>query len=102
MPPRAVAPCATPRPDGDARVLRVPRCGLPPTRPPDRLTKPSTLVLKKSVHTRRLDVKPPCEWPTSQNALTLFFPTCVITEVTMFWRYSSSAADQICVGENGV
>src|SRR5215471_7556390 len=46
-----------------------------PMRPPDRLSHPSTLSLKKSVQTRRLDVMPPWEWPASQNAFTFFRPT---------------------------
>src|SRR5262245_50047745 len=78
------------------------RCAAPPTRPPDKLKNPSTFVLKKSVHTRRLDVAPPCEWPTSQNALMFWRPNCSITELTMFCRYWSSSAVQTRRGENGV
>ena len=40
-----------------------------PMRPPDRLSQPSTLSLKKSLQTIRFDVMPPCECPTSQNDL---------------------------------
>src|SRR5277367_3484127 len=50
-----------------------PRPGLPPMRPPDKLRNPSTLSLKNSVRIRRLEVAPPCECPTSQNALILMF-----------------------------
>src|SRR5438105_34568 len=52
------------------------RPGLPPRRPPERLSQPSTLSLKKSVRTIRFEVMPPCEWPTSQKALIFFLPTC--------------------------
>jgi hypothetical protein len=37
------------------------RPGLPPRRPPDRLSQPSTLSLKKSVRTIRFEVMPPWE-----------------------------------------
>src|SRR5262245_38579395 len=46
-----------------------------PMRPPDRLSQPSTLSLKKSVQTMRFDVMPPCECPTSQNDLIDARPT---------------------------
>src|SRR5882757_9309959 len=52
---------------GGPKVLARP--GLPPKRPPERLSQPSTFSLKKSVRTIRLEVMPPCEWPTSQKAL---------------------------------
>src|SRR5579863_3268036 len=48
--------------------------GVGPSRPPDKLSQPSTRALKKSVRTSRFDVMPPCECPTNQNALMLFFP----------------------------
>src|SRR5437660_10525778 len=35
------------------------RLGLPPKRPPDKLSQPSTLALKKSVRTNRFEVNPP-------------------------------------------
>src|SRR5260370_38697181 len=75
------------------------RPGCPPRRPPDRLSQPSTLSLKKAVRTSRLEVKPPCECPTSQKALMLSLPIWLTTEVTMFCRYSPSASDQNRVGE---
>jgi hypothetical protein len=50
--------------------------GVGPRRPPERLSQPSTLPLKKSVRRIRLEVMPPCEWPTSQKALIFFWPTC--------------------------
>src|SRR5262245_49038246 len=78
------------------------RPGLPPRRPPDRLSQPSTLSLKKSVRIRRLEVMPPCECPTSQNALMFSLPICSMMKFTMFCRYSSSAADHTRVGEFGV
>ena len=40
-----------------------------PMRPPDRLSQPSTLSLKKSLQTMRFEVMPPCECPASQNDL---------------------------------
>src|SRR5438045_3791010 len=49
-----------------------PRPGFPPRRPPERLNHPSTFSLKKSVRMIRFDVMPPCECPTSQNALMFF------------------------------
>src|SRR5262245_23232034 len=82
--------------------LRLTRPGLPPRRPPERLSHPSTFVLKKSVRSRRFDVIPPCEWPASQNALMLLAPICSVTNDTMFFKYSSSASDQVRVGELGV
>src|SRR4051812_18386764 len=83
----AVPPRPPPR---GARLPKLPpRWGEPPTRPPDKLRKPSTLVLKKSVHTKRLEVAPPCECPTNQKALMLFLPASSMMDVTMFWRYSS-------------
>src|SRR5215813_2070828 len=78
------------------------RPGLPPRRPPDKLSQPSTLSLKKSVRMIRFDVRPPCECPTSQNALMFSLPSWSITEVAMFCRYVSSSADQTRVGEFGV
>src|SRR5215208_1549019 len=78
------------------------RPGLPPKRPPDKLSQPSTLSLKKSVRKSRFDVMPPCECPTSQKALMFSLPICPTTELTMFCRYSSSAADHALVGEFGV
>src|SRR6476646_9193677 len=78
------------------------RPALPPKRPPDRLSHPSTLSRKKGVRTRRFDVRPPCEWPTSQKALIFSLPICSTREVTMFCRYSSSVADHVLVGELGV
>src|SRR5687767_6352428 len=73
------------------------RGAAPPSRPPDRLRKPSTLLLKKSVQTSRREVAPPCEWPASQKACTFARPSCSMTAVTMFWRYTSSLADQLLV-----
>jgi hypothetical protein len=58
--------------------------------------------LKKSVRSRRFDVMPPCEWPTSQKAFTLARPSSDVTASTMFCRYSSSAVDHARVGELGV
>src|SRR5229473_828498 len=78
------------------------RPGFPPKRPPDKLSQPSTRSLKKSMRTIRFEVKPPCECPASQNALMFSLPICSTTEVTMFWRYSSSYADHDLVGELGV
>src|SRR5262249_31421145 len=78
------------------------RPGSPPIRPPERLSQPSTLSLKKGVRTSRLEVKPPWEWPTSQKALMFSLPIWLTTKVTMFCRYSSSASDQMRVGEFGV
>src|SRR5215469_8042780 len=78
------------------------RAGCPPNRPPDKLSQPSTRSLKKGVRTNRFEVRPPCECPTSQNALMFSFPICPTTDVTMFCRYSSSASDQNRVGELGV
>ena len=60
--------------------------GAGPIRPPDRLSHPSTLSLKKSLHTTRLDVMPPCEWPASQNAFTLARPTRSSTRLVTFCR----------------
>src|SRR5580700_1965476 len=48
--------------------------GVGPKRPPDKLSQPVILVLKKSVRTRRLDVMPPWECPTSQNARMFCLP----------------------------
>src|SRR5262245_51930483 len=93
----AVAP--GPAPVG-AKVA--PRPGLPPRRPPDRLSQPSTLTLKKSVRTIRLEVMPPCECPTSQKALMFSLPICSITKLTMLCKYSSSASVHTLVGEFGV
>src|SRR5437588_285467 len=59
---------------GGPNVLERP--GLLPKRPPERLSQPSTFSLQKSVRTIRLEVMPPCEWPTSQNALIFSLPTC--------------------------
>ncbi len=80
----------------------VERPGLPPRRPPDRLSQPSTFSLKKSVRTIRLEVIPPCECPTSQKALMFSLPICSMTKLTMFCRYSSSASDHDLVGAFGV
>src|SRR6185503_17374835 len=91
---------AAPGPPVGANVA--PRPGLPPIREPDRLRNPSTLSLKKSVRTILLDVMPPCECPTSQNALMFSLPTWSMMEVTMFCKYSSSAAAHARVGELGV
>src|SRR6478735_5777410 len=102
--PARPAPGAAPRPaapDGPAIPVKLPRPGLLPRRPPDRLSQPSTLSLKKSVRTIRFEVMPPCEWPTSQKALTLSLPICATTDSTMLCRYSSSASDQTVVGEFG-
>src|SRR6185436_5899593 len=85
---------------GEPKVAARP--GFPPRRPPDRLSQPSTLSLKKSVRTIRLEVMPPCECPTSQKALMLSLPICSITKLTMFCKYSSSAADHDRVGAFGV
>src|SRR5262245_8888365 len=95
---------AAPRPAVDAGITeaKFPRPGLPPRRPPDRLSHPSTMFLKKSVRMMRFDVRPPCEWPASQKALMFARPICSTTDVTMFCRYSSSASDQVRVGEFGV
>src|SRR5271157_4099076 len=60
--------------------------GVGPKRPPDKLSHPSTLSLKKSVRTSRLDVIPPCECPTNQKAFMFCFPTCSYIRLTMFWR----------------
>src|SRR5262245_33598288 len=78
------------------------RPGFPPRRPPERLIHPSTLSLKKSVRTSRLEVMPPCEWPASQKALMFSLPTCSTTKLTMFFKYSSSASVHTLVGEFGV
>ena len=43
-------------------------------------------VLKKSLQTIRVDVRPPCECPSSQNAFTFSRPTCSMSIVTMFCR----------------
>ena len=48
--------------------------GVGPKRPPDKLSQPVILSLKKSVRTRRLDVMPPWECPTSQNARMFCLP----------------------------
>src|SRR5436190_3253913 len=78
------------------------RPGFPPKRPPDRLSQPSTLSLKKSVRTIRLEVMPPCEWPTNQKALMFSLPICSMTKFTILCRYSSSVSVHTCVGEFGV
>src|SRR5262245_22747770 len=78
------------------------RPGFPPKRPPERLSHPSTLSLKKSVRTSRLEVIPPCEWPTSQNALMFSLPTCSTTKLTTVVEYSSSTSVHTLVGELGV
>src|SRR5438046_9615709 len=78
------------------------RPGSPPRRPPDKLSQPSTLSLKKSVRTIRLEVMPHCECPTSQNALMFSLLVCAMTKLTLFCRYSSSAADHARVGAFGV
>src|SRR5215470_1823660 len=78
------------------------RPGFPPKRPPERLSQPSTLSLKKSVRTIRLEVMPPCEWPASQNALMFSLPSCSMTKLTMLCKYSSSASVHTRVGEFGV
>src|SRR5260370_12674882 len=85
---------------GGPKVLARP--GLPPKRPPERLSQPSTFSLKKSVRTIRLEVMPPCEWPTNQKALMFSLPTWSYTRLTMFCRYSSSVCAQNLVGEFGV
>src|SRR5439155_24982342 len=87
-------------PGEGAKVVE--RAGFPPRRPPDRLSQPSTLSLKKSVRTIRFEVMPPCECPTSQKALMFSLPICSMTKLTMFCRYSSSAADHARVGAFGV
>src|SRR5258708_1477349 len=92
------APAAVER--GGPKVAARP--GLPPRRPPDRLSQPSTLSLKNGVRTMRFEVRPPCECPTSQKALMFSLPIWPITVLTMFCRYSSSASDQTRVGELGV
>src|ERR1700693_775146 len=66
------APGAAPRPA--VRLLKLPRPGFAPSRPPDRLNQPSTRCLKKSVRMIRFEVMPPCECPTSQNALMFSLP----------------------------
>src|SRR6202171_1532352 len=76
----AIAGLAAAAPEG-AKVAE--RAGFPPRRPPDRLSQPSTLFLKKSVRTIRLEVRPPCECPTSQNALTFSLPIWSMTKLTM-------------------
>src|SRR5437870_2906001 len=63
------------------------RPGFPPRRPPDRLSQPSTLSLKKSVRMMRLEVMPPCECPTSQKDLIFCLPTPSTTALTMFCKY---------------
>src|SRR5579864_4172424 len=70
------APLVAPRPavGGAPRFEKLPRPGFPPSRPPDRLSHPSTRSLKKSVRSNRFDVNPPCECPTSQNALMFSLP----------------------------
>src|SRR6185436_18292873 len=55
------------------------RLGFPPRRPPDRLSQPSTLSLKKSVRRIRLEVMPPCECPANQKALMFSLPSCSTT-----------------------
>ena len=57
-----------------------------PMRPPERLSHPSTLSLKYGVHTRRLEVIPPCECPASQKALMFSRPIASITDDTMFCK----------------
>ena len=52
--------------------------------------------------TSRFEVMPPWECPTSQKALMFSLPIWSTTKLTMFCRYSSSAADQVLVGEFGV
>src|SRR5205809_898811 len=76
-PAGAPAGAAPGRPAG-AKVAERP--GFPPKRPPDRLSQPSTLSLKKSVRTIRLEVMPPCEWPTNQKALMFSLPICSMTK----------------------
>src|SRR5688572_11437217 len=78
--PVVVVPRAAGTPNPDARPA------WPPTRPPDRLRNPSTLEPKNGLHTIRVDVSPPWEWPASQNALMLLRPICSMSEDTMFWR----------------
>ena len=56
---------AAPLAGGTAKLAARPAC--PPTRPPERLRKPSTLLLKKSLQTMRVEVRPPCECPASQR-----------------------------------
>src|SRR5262249_52837835 len=56
----AAAPDAAPG-GGPVGANVAPRPGLPPKRPPDRLSHPSTLSLKKSVRTNLFEVMPPCE-----------------------------------------
>src|ERR687898_2414300 len=81
--PRAgVAPVALPGVGGGPALAA--RTAAPPMRPPERLKKPSTFVLKKSVQIKREEVAPPCECPTSQNAWMSSRPTDSMTDVTMF------------------
>src|SRR5687768_17188142 len=74
----APRPAAAPAAAGTANPEARP--AWPPTRPPDMLRKPSTLVLKKSLQMIRVDVRPPCECPASQNALMCSRPICSITD----------------------
>ncbi len=48
--------------------------GVGPKRPPERLSQPVILCLKKSVRTSRLEVMPPWECPTSQKARMFCLP----------------------------
>src|SRR5581483_5882423 len=73
--PPAGAPVAGAAPGKPAGAKVAERPGLPPNRPPDKLSQPSTLSLKKSVRTIRLEVIPPCECPTNQKALMFSRPT---------------------------
>src|SRR4029079_9641570 len=72
--PRACAAAVDAVPGATVVANVAPRPGLPPRRPPERLSQPSTLSLKKSVRTIRLEVIPTCECPTIQNALMFSRP----------------------------
>src|SRR5436305_6960266 len=96
----AVLPACAPAGAVGAKVAERP--GFPHRRPPDKLSQPSTLSLKKSVRTIRLEVMPPCECPTNQKALMFSWPSCSMTKLTMLCKYSSSASDHARVGEFGV
>src|SRR5581483_977713 len=57
----APRPVAAPRPPpGGAAAIdpKLARPGDPPRRPPERLSQPSTRFLKKSVRSKRFDVRP--------------------------------------------
>ena len=55
--------------------------GVGPKRPPDKLSQPVILVLKKSVRTRRLDVMPPWECPTSENAADVLLADLIVDQI---------------------